>query len=54
MSGTGFTIEGVEALAKLLHLPQSELVQLNISANLDIGATGGQLIYTGLLAQKKV
>ena len=54
MAATGFTVEGVEALSKLLHLPQSELVELDISANPGIGVAGGQIIYTGLLAKKKM
>lgn len=54
MAATGFTIEGVEALSKLLHLPQSKLIQLDISANPGIGPAGGQIIYIALLAKKKM
>ena len=54
MSATGFTVEGVEALSKLLHLPQSELIYLDIAANPGIGAAGGQMIYNALVTKKKM
>jgi hypothetical protein len=54
MSATGFSVEGVEALSKLLHLPQSELIYLDMSANPGIGPAAGQTIYTALLAKKKM
>ncbi|XP_073386644.1 uncharacterized protein [Physcomitrium patens] len=54
MSATGFSVEGVEALTKLLHLPQSELQYLDISANPGIGPAQGQTIYAALVAKKKM
>jgi hypothetical protein len=49
MSSCGLNEESVEALSKMLHLPQSALTSLDASANPGIGPAGGQIIYNGLV-----
>ncbi|KAH9566001.1 hypothetical protein CY35_04G108900 [Sphagnum magellanicum] len=49
MSSCGLNEESVEALSKVLHLPQSALTSLDASANPGIGPAGGQIIYNGLV-----